>query len=244
MTDFPSPLSESASQGAARGFDEFLEAVRLHGSDHDEAGVRPVGGAVKRVADLLIAIVALVTLTPLMLMIALLILVTMGRPVFYAHERIGFRHRRFGCLKFRSMINNPDAALRRHFDADPEAEREWNETRKLRDDPRITFVGRALRKSSMDELPQLLNVLRGEMSCVGPRPVTAEELDRYGARAPRYLSARPGMTGLWQVSGRSSVGYDRRVALDEDYVRGWSLRRDLKILLRTVVVVARLDDAA
>jgi exopolysaccharide production protein ExoY len=250
MADIPSPLTDPASHGGARGLGEWIGQTRRRGGDGMGQGdavpprTRPLGGPSKRLADLAVAGVAITLLAPVMLMIALLILVTMGRPVFYAHERIGFRRKPFGCLKFRSMVRDPDETLRRHFLAHPQARREWIDTQKLRDDPRITFVGRMIRKSSLDELPQLLNVVRGEMSCVGPRPVIADELDRYGAREPLYLSVRPGMTGLWQVSGRSSVDYDRRTALDEEYVVNWSLWLDLKILVLTIPAVTKVHDAA
>lgn len=218
------------------------ESVAVGGSNSSDD--RPLGGSLKRGVDLVVAATSIVLLAPITLLIVLLILVTMGRPVFFAHPRVGFKRKLFNCHKFRSMVRDPDEVLRRHFQANPEAEREWIETQKLRNDPRITFVGRMLRKSSLDELPQLLNVLRGEMSCVGPRPVVSEELERYGAKALLYLSARPGMTGLWQVSGRSSLDYNQRVALDERYVRSWSLWLDLKIMFKTISVLAKFDDAA
>ena len=127
---------------------------------------------------------------------------------------------------------------------DPQAARQWEEKRKLKDDPRVTFLGKLLRKSSLDELPQLFNVLRGEMSCVGPRPVVAAELSHYGSFAADYFAARPGITGLWQVTGRSGTDYPLRVALDSRYVRNWSLRADLAILFRTIFAVMRFDEAA
>ena len=224
---------------------EFTLAAAVHfGNEIQVFFTARVGGGFKRGFDLAVATVAALVLLPVAAMVALLVLVTMGRPVFYQHQRIGFRRQPFGCHKFRSMVRDPDEALRRHLAQNPEAALEWEATQKLRRDPRVTFVGRMLRKSSLDELPQLLNVLRGEMSCVGPRPVTEEELDRYGAQAQLYLSTRPGMTGLWQVSGRSSVGYARRVALDQSYVRCWSPWLDVKILARTVVTLIRVRDAA
>jgi exopolysaccharide production protein ExoY len=252
MAEMPSLLPEAPPQGAATALarNDLLSAVRgdTPGRGGLGAGVsldlRPLGGALKRGADLLIAVASLVLVLPLALMIAALILLTMGRPVFFAHPRVGFQRKPFRCLKFRSMVNDPDGVLQRYLAENPEAAREWSETQKLRNDPRVTFVGRMLRKSSLDELPQLINVLRGEMSCVGPRPVITDELARYGAKLPLYLSTRPGMTGLWQVSGRSSVDYCDRVALDETYVRSWSLWLDLKILFSTVFVLLKFSDAA
>ncbi len=250
MADLPSLLSETSSQGTARGRNGLLSAVR--GSAPGRGGLganvasqqRPLGGRLKRGVDISVAAASLLIFMPVALMIALLILLTMGRPVLFAHPRVGFHRKLFNCHKFRSMVHDPEVALRRYLADNPEAAREWRETQKLRDDPRVTFVGRILRKSSLDELPQLINVLRGEMSCVGPRPVVVDELDRYGAKAPLYLSTRPGMTGLWQVSGRTSADYARRVALDETYVRSWSLWLDLKITMSTIFVLLKFNDAA
>ena len=250
MAEMPSPLPELPTQGSASAFNDLLATVRGDARRRGGLGTniapeqRPLGGLLKRGVDLVVAATSLLALAPVVLMITLLVLLTMGRPVLFAHPRVGFRYKLFDCLKFRSMVRDPDGVLLRYFADNPEAAREWNETQKLRYDPRVTFVGRMLRKSSLDELPQLINVLRGEMSCVGPRPVVADELARYGAKAPLYLSTRPGMTGLWQVSGRSSVDYSRRVALDETYVRSWSLWLDLKILVGTTFVLLKFDDAA
>jgi exopolysaccharide production protein ExoY len=250
MAEIPSLLPELSAKSSAGSLKDLLPAVRSSAPgqvDHRRGktlNLRPVGGPLKRCLDVIVAGTSLLLLMPLVLMIALLILISMGRPVFYAHQRVGFQRRSFGCHKFRSMVRDPDLALARHLSGNPEAQREWSETQKLRNDPRVTFVGRMLRKSSLDELPQLLNVLRGEMSCVGPRPVIPDELDRYGAKAALYLSTRPGMTGLWQVSGRSSVDYATRVALDETYVRSWSLWLDLKILFRTIFVILKFGDSA
>jgi exopolysaccharide production protein ExoY len=241
-------MPEVPSHGSARARSDLHSTVRgdapSDGSTSLASERRPLGGALKRAADLVIAAVSLMAFLPLVTITALLVLLTMGRPVFYAHSRVGFERRPFNCLKFRSMVRDPDQVLERHLAENPEAAREWNDTQKLRNDPRVTFVGRMLRKSSLDELPQLINVLRGEMSCVGPRPVVADELARYGAKAPLYLSTRPGMTGLWQVSGRSSVDYPTRVALDETYVRSWSVLLDLKILFSTVFILLNAGDAA
>ncbi|QKV20541.1 sugar transferase [Oricola thermophila] len=195
----------------------------------------------KRVLDIVIATVALLSALPLMLVVGLVLKLS-GGPVFFVHERVGFRGRTFGCLKFRSMVQNPDRALQDYLAANPEARTEWEETRKLRKDPRITFFGHVLRRSSIDELPQLINILRGDMSCVGPRPVTREELDLYGDKAPLYLQTRPGLTGLWQTSGRNRLSYDQRVALDSTYVREWSLLLDFIILFRTIHAVIRADE--
>lgn len=205
---------------------------------------RPLGGRSKRALDLTVATTALILAAPLMLLVALLIKMTMGGPVLFAHRRIGFNGMEFDCLKFRTMVPNSDQALQEYLARYPEAEREWQERRKLAHDPRMTPLGRMLRKSSLDELPQLLNILRGEMSCVGPRPVMAEELQHYGALSSEYLKARPGLTGLWQISGRSSTGYSRRVLLDTQYVQNWSLRTDLVILAWTTIAIMRFEQAS
>lgn len=191
----------------------------------------------KRAMDIAIAGAALLLAAPFFLIVALLVRAD-GGPAFYAHPRVGRGGRIFGCLKFRSMVVDSQARLEALLAADPAARAEWETTRKLRHDPRITRIGRFLRATSLDELPQLINVLRGEMAIVGPRPVTQSELDRhYGAAAAHYLTVRPGITGLWQVSGRSETSYDQRVALDVAYVSQPSLLADLRILLKTPVAV-------
>jgi exopolysaccharide production protein ExoY len=202
---------------------------------------QPLGGMVKRLTDILVATLALILAAPIMLVIAAFILAVDGGPLIFAHRRIGFAGRPFDCYKFRTMRRDASEALQQYLADNPDAAREWRETKKLKHDPRITLFGKLLRVSSLDELPQFFNVLLGEMSCVGPRPVVADELPLYGASAADYLSARPGITGLWQVSGRSSIGYAERVALDSCYARDWSLRHDLTILLRTVFAVIRID---
>lgn len=196
-----------------------------------------VGSGLKRPLDVLVAIVAIVLLSPLLLCVSVMVWITSPGPIFYGHERVGLDGRVFRCWKFRSMMVNADRALAQHLASSPAARKEWAETRKLRDDPRITAIGHTLRATSIDELPQLLNVLMGEMSLVGPRPVTKGELVRYGRSARHYLSARPGITGLWQVSGRSETHYGRRVALDRKYAQNPTLLMDIWILLRTVPVV-------
>ena len=203
----------------------------------------PIGKTLKRAVDILISAIALIAAAPLFLAIALLIKITTGGPVFYSHPRVGFQGRKFGCLKFRTMIETSEAALLALLENDPVSLSEWRVTRKLRRDPRVTPLGHILRKLSLDELPQFINVLRGDMSCVGPRPVVEEELEKYGMSAASYKSTRPGLTGLWQVSGRSRTSYKRRVALDRYYATHWSLALDIVILLRTIPAVLRYEDA-
>jgi exopolysaccharide production protein ExoY len=205
---------------------------------------RPLGGSGKRAMDIVIASVAIILLSPLLLMTMALIKVMMGGPVIFAHRRIGFNGRPFRCYKLRTMIDGAEESLNGHLASDPQAAREWREVRKLKDDPRITPLGQILRKSSLDELPQLFNILRGDMSCVGPRPIVADELPRYGPHAEEYMQARPGLTGLWQVSGRNSLDYSRRVALDCYYIHNWSVWTDLVIMSKTAFAMANTDDAA
>ncbi|MGU3537485.1 sugar transferase [Methylobacterium sp. A54F] len=204
---------------------------------------RPLGGHRKRAMDLVIALLVAFLVLPLIVVLMALLRATSAGPVFFAQTRIGFDGRTFRCLKFRTMVVDGDAVLQRHLRANPAAAREWEETRKLRNDPRITPVGRFLRLTSLDELPQLINIIRGEMSLVGPRPIVADELDRYGLFRNCYLRGRPGLTGLWQVSGRSCVGYGMRVELDRTYVAQWSPWVDLKILCMTVPAVLRTHEA-
>lgn len=195
---------------------------------------RPVGGVSKRLFDVSCTIAIMILAAPLLLILTLAALVSSKGPILYGHRRVGFRGQEFMCLKFRTMVVDGDKVLAEHLAANPAAAAEWAQNQKLRNDPRITPLGHFLRKTSLDELPQLINILRGEMSLIGPRPVVDEELARYGARRAAYLSARPGLSGLWQVSGRSATTYERRTELDEIYVNSWSLWGDMKIMLRTL----------
>ncbi|MFT8247075.1 exopolysaccharide biosynthesis polyprenyl glycosylphosphotransferase [Roseomonas sp. BN140053] len=199
---------------------------------------RPVSRAVKVVFDVTVTSLGLLLLLPLLAIIAVLVKRD-GGPVFFAHTRIGASGRPFKCLKFRSMVLDSDAALQQVLRTDPKARAEWNETQKLRDDPRITWIGRYLRRTSLDELPQLFNVLRLEMSLVGPRPIVEAEVARYDADIAYYYQTRPGLTGLWQISGRTETSYAQRVQLDSWYVKNWTLWHDLVILLRTVPAVLK-----
>jgi exopolysaccharide production protein ExoY len=196
-----------------------------------------VGGSAKRCFDVTAALGALALLLPLLCLIALAVKLWDRGPVFYRHRRIGLNGATFDCLKFRSMAPNADDVLSRHLAANGEAAREWEETRKLKDDPRVTSLGAGMRKTSIDELPQLLNILKGEMSFVGPRPIVSAEVSKYGPAIDHYLRARPGLTGLWQVSGRNDIDYQKRVALDQHYIEAWRFSRDLAIIAKTVRVV-------
>jgi Undecaprenyl-phosphate galactose phosphotransferase WbaP len=195
-----------------------------------------VRDAVKRALDIIGAIVLGLVFLPLIIVITVL-LQKDGGPVIYRHRRVGRDGRSFECLKFRSMVPDADRRLRELLEQHPELRAEWLRDHKLRSDPRITALGRFLRRTSLDELPQIWNVICGEMSLVGPRPVVREELMRYGRCLPVYLSVKPGITGLWQVMGRNDTDYRRRVVLDVYYVRRQNLLLDLYILLKTTRVV-------
>jgi exopolysaccharide production protein ExoY len=197
----------------------------------------PLGGIAKRIIDIAIASCALILFLPLFGLVAIAILSFDGAPVFYKHSRIGYRRRPFLCLKFRTMVANGDEILRHHLQSSPAAAKEWTESRKLKIDPRVTAVGGILRKLSLDELPQLIGVLRGDMSIVGPRPIVADEIIMYGPNANYYFMARPGLTGPWQIRGRSDETYENRIALDRAYVENWSLWKDIWIMLKTVPAI-------
>jgi Undecaprenyl-phosphate galactose phosphotransferase WbaP len=197
---------------------------------------RPGPRFVKRLFDLVVSLSLLVLLAPLFAYFSWKIRLTGGDAIF-GHLRIGQHGRPFFCLKFRTMVPNATQVLEEVLARDPSARAEWEQNFKLKNDPRITRIGAFLRESSLDELPQLWNVLKGEMSLVGPRPIIEEELERYGEQVGYYLEARPGMTGLWQISGRNDTGYEDRVALDCWYVRNWSLWYDLVVLVKTIRVV-------
>jgi Undecaprenyl-phosphate galactose phosphotransferase WbaP len=193
-----------------------------------------VSELVRRSVDLVLASLMLVFFAPLMVLVAVAVWMQDGGPVFYAHARVGRDGRVFKCLKFRSMLVDSEARLQHLLATSPEARAEWDRDHKLRNDPRITAIGSFLRRSSLDELPQLFNVLAGEMSLVGPRPIVAGEVKRYGRRFGSYCSVRPGITGLWQISGRNDVSYRRRVAIDTYYAQQQSIGLDLWILIATV----------
>ncbi|WP_407178566.1 sugar transferase [Bradyrhizobium sp. STM 3562] len=207
-----------------RGILRFISADTPH----------PIGSVPKRLIDILLALLGIFLLAPLLVICFAATVLSSPGPALFRHRRVGFNGKTFECLKFRTM--RPDAAerLQRLLDSDPTAAAEWEASHKLRCDPRVTMIGALLRKSSLDELPQLFNVLRGDMSIIGPRPVTEEELARYAGAVPAYLACRPGITGLWQVSGRSTTTYAKRVEYDTFYAENWSLALDTKILIVTI----------
>lgn len=197
----------------------------------------PVDRAFKRGFDLSLALITFILFLPLFLLVALSIWAVDGGSPFYSHRRVGRDQKSFGCLKFRTMRVDSQEALARHLAENQEALAEWTRTRKLKDDPRITPIGHVLRKSSLDELPQLINIVRGEMSIVGPRPIVDEEIEKYGDAASAYFAVRPGLTGPWQVSGRSDTTYAERVRLDHMYVESQSFVGDIMIILKTIPAV-------
>lgn len=191
----------------------------------------------KRLVDIVGALTFFVLFGPLYLIVALTIAISMGRPVHFWQIRLGLGGRRFRFYKFRSMVRNSESVLEEYLAKNDMARDEWDTFQRLEKDPRISPFGQFLRKLSLDELPQFWNVLLGDMSLVGPRPCMERQRPFYGAAWEQYCLMRPGITGLWQVSGRSSLNYAERVRLDREYVENWSLWLDIKILLRTVRAV-------
>ena len=226
-----------------------MRGVPLYGTDmahffsHEVAMLR-VGNnlkrwparLIKRLFDTALAALLLMLLSPVMIIIALTLQFEGGRIIF-SHLRVGKKGKLFKCYKFRSMVPDADTQLQAILMHNPSMQAEWNNEHKLKNDPRISRMGAFLRRTSLDELPQLFNVLKSEMSLVGPRPIVNEELEKYGPEKSYYLMVRPGMTGLWQVSGRNDVDYETRVYLDAWYVKNWSLWYDFAILFKTVKVV-------
>lgn len=196
-----------------------------------------------RVFDKLLAILLLLFFLPLFVVVMVAILVLDGRPVFFSQWRVGQHGRLFKCYKFRSMITDADNSLAKILESDETTQEEWRLRQKLMNDPRISRVGGFLRKTSFDELPQFWNVIKGDMAMVGPRPIVPDEMVRYGNRLGAYLSVRPGITGLWQVSGRSLATYEERVRMDCEYVEGRNLWWNLRIMAKTVWVVLRRSGA-
>lgn len=192
--------------------------------------------SLKRWFDVVASLVALLLLSPFLLLIACLVKITSKGPVFYGHDRCGQGSKRFKCWKFRTMVVDAKEQLNKVLQ-DPEIAAEWKLTQKLKNDPRVTPIGLWLRKLSIDELPQIWNILIGDMSIVGPRPITESELSRYGDDVVYYLSASPGLTGPWQVGGRSTTTYAQRVAYDKDYVKEASFLGDIVLIFKTVGVL-------
>ncbi|MGV3484531.1 MAG: undecaprenyl-phosphate galactose phosphotransferase WbaP [Planctomycetaceae bacterium] len=233
--------------------DEDTTLPALWGSPVDLGGVAgihlrerlllPTHRICKRLFDIVIAAVLAFVLLPLLLLVSIAVAVTSRGPIIYGHRRIGLGGEHFMSFKFRTMVKDADLVLEQYLAANPELREEWQRDHKLKKDPRITCIGSFLRKSSLDELPQLFNVLRGEMSLVGPRPIVDAEIEKYGDAFETYRRVRPGITGLWQISGRNNTTYSERIAYDRFYVRNWSPWFDLYILIRTVKTVLLREGA-
>lgn len=209
----------------------------------DQRITRKLPQLTKRLFDLAICTVILLLLVPILLVLCLAVAITSRGPIFYGQLRIGRNARPFHVWKFRTMVPNADAVLQGHLAADGELRAEWLRDHKLRKDPRVTRLGRLLRKTSLDEIPQLWNVIRGDMSLVGPRPIVSSEIKKYGHVFSQYRRVMPGITGLWQISGRNDTTYEQRTQLDDYYVRNWSLSLDLYILLRTLKTLCLSEGA-
>jgi Undecaprenyl-phosphate galactose phosphotransferase WbaP len=203
----------------------------------------PVFSSVKRVMDVMLVLLVMPIILPLLGLIALLVSLDSPGAVFYRHERIGRGGKSIMVWKIRTMVINADEVLQKYLNQHAELRKEWAESHKLKDDPRVTRIGKFLRKTSLDELPQLYNILRGDMSLVGPRPIVSSEIKFYGNVFGSYKQVRPGLTGLWQISGRNNTNYETRVQLDQHYVKNWSIWLDIYILVRTVFVVLLQEGA-
>jgi Undecaprenyl-phosphate galactose phosphotransferase WbaP len=197
----------------------------------------------KKAFDIAMSVIALIIFSPVFLAIVIIIKMDSRGPSVFGHKRVGKGGSAFTCYKFRTMVVNAQEVLQDLLQKDPEAKQQWDQDFKLKDDPRITRIGSLLRKTSLDELPQLFNVLKGEMSLVGPRPIVEEEIGRYGNKAKYFFKVTPGITGLWQVSGRNDIDYDERVMLDEYYAKNWSLWLDIEIIIRTFGAVLKKEGA-
>lgn len=195
--------------------------------------------ALKRTVDIAILLASAPLTLPLVAAVAMIVKITSPGPVFYGHRRVGRNGREFKCWKFRSMVIDADKMLDKILAEHPEMRAEWERDRKFSDDPRVTRIGKILRKTSIDEIPQFFNVLTGEMSFIGPRPVTEPELARYGNKRDFILSVQPGLSGMWQISGRSDTGYEERITLDSYYIQNWSVWLDLWIIIKTAYVVVK-----
>lgn len=200
---------------------------------------KPLSLCWKRCIDLLLLLLSSPVLIPIVIVISIAIKISSPGPVFYGHKRIGKNGKEFKCWKFRSMVIDADKQLEKILAENPQMRAEWEKDRKFTDDPRVTPIGKFLRKTSIDEIPQFFNVLTGEMSFIGPRPVTKPELKKYGNKSDFILSAQPGLSGMWQISGRSDTGYEERVTLDSYYIQNWSVWLDIWIIIKTVYVVIR-----
>lgn len=235
------PQSAASARPAASRFSGGAAASSDDGRSLQLRRVKPVPRGVKRTLDIAGALLFFALCGPLYLLVALAVLLTMGRPVHYWQPRLGAGGQRFRFFKFRSMVNNSDSVLDEFLSRNDMARTEWDTFQKLEKDPRITEIGHFIRRLSLDELPQFWNVLKGDMSLVGPRPCMERQRRLYGRHWAEYCVMRPGITGLWQVSGRNRLSYASRVQLDAQYVNNWSLWLDIKILAKTITAVLTGD---
>jgi undecaprenyl-phosphate galactose phosphotransferase len=255
LTRAERPLAQLARESLPFSVSPALRHMPVHGMvpqyffNHDvmlmtqNSGLQhPLRQSMKRAMDIIVSATALIVLSPIMLAVAWMTRRD-GGPALYGHSRLGRNNTSFACLKFRSMVINGDEVLKEYLASNASARAEWASTRKLQNDPRVTKIGKFLRKSSLDELPQLLNVLRGEMSLVGPRPIVTAEVSKYEGDIAHYYRVRPGITGLWQVSGRNDVTYGQRVHMDSWYVRNWSLWHDIAIMFKTIPALLKRSGA-
>lgn len=210
-----------------RGYNETIREVNIY-------------KYIKRIIDIIIASVGLIVLSPLFLVIAILIKIESPGPVFFGHKRIGKNGKEFKLWKFRSMVTNAEELIKNFT---PEQMKEFKENFKLKNDPRITKAGKFLRKTSLDELPQLINIIKGELSIIGPRPVIGEELEKYKNNTEKFLSVTPGLTGYWAANGRSNTSYEQRMQMELFYIDNISLKMDIKVFLTTILAVVRKEGA-
>src|SRR5919199_2021022 len=216
-----------------RGFQPLASRSRPRGLSRHRLN----GDFAKRLFDVVFSLSILILFLPVYLLLALLIAISSPGPIFYAQERVGRNYKSFSCLKFRTMVENADEILTDMMSTSPQLREEFEDNFKLKQDPRITGIGKFLRLTSLDEFPQFWNVLKGDMSVVGPRPLVEEELPRYGRHINKILTIRPGITGLWQVSGRNDIPYPRRVQIDLYYANDKNLWMDMWIIFKTIGVV-------
>jgi lipopolysaccharide/colanic/teichoic acid biosynthesis glycosyltransferase len=232
------PLAAVATVPAAATFQHLAPLASPYPSSHELIDDQSrLSRVLKRSGDLIFSVAVLALGSPLFLLLGALVMLSSPGPVFYVQRRLGRDYKEFGCIKFRTMRPDADRILARVLARSPELRAEFKKDFKLKSDPRITRIGRFLRRSSLDELPQFINVLKGDMSVVGPRPIVWEEVERYGRHMDEVLAVRPGLTGIWQVSGRNNLGYPIRVKMDLSYARRRSVLIDLAIMVRTVGVI-------
>lgn len=219
---------------------DFDETLELSQTEQNIKNLNIYNKYIKRVIDIVLSFIALVLLSPIFLIIAICIKVESKGPVFFVHKRVGKNGKIIRMYKFRTMVPNAEELIKQFT---PEQMKEFKENFKLENDPRITKVGKILRKTSLDELPQLVNILKGDLSIIGPRPVIGEELEKYGGNKEKFLSVTPGLTGYWAANGRSSTSYEERMKMELYYVDNISWKLDLKIFFKTILSVLKKEGA-